>query len=964
MRYLGLFIFCLATLSMRAQTDTIFTDDLRTTIQEVFSELDENTYNGKLIERSLSDFPYVYEQIQGKYDQTHNAVTWLLMLDAIIDAHVDTTEIVSKADVVTSIFDFYQEMESIDPGPDVDESLTVPFSLVIHKVNAFDSTIVANGGVINNNGKLQAVVPESTLYREVTLKSAAALEFYSDNGFDKAYLKYDPRFVSTSPDIELTSIRINTGSGFMPLDSVNNQVEYYRYADSLTAQAEVSYYDDAVLVVDTISFYLTLDVGATKTVSPRAVDRWDTKYTYRGLEIDFRVAIKYGCGNGNKIRRPIIIAPPYRPTIQPVHMNNYYDQFDFKSLLSTLSEMGYDVIFLKEKPGNASIETAGRELSRFIRSINIQKTGNYPGEHWENILMGFSAGGQHARYALMLMEKEHMHYGLDHHHTRLYVPFDSPHHGANIPMFAQATYYELDRKMNILAMIAYSYLRDEGSKDMAFNHILAGNLSNTSGDFWDINAAPTSERLNLLNELENGFTHYYTHTQDLRKTFPAFTRNIAVSVGSYASNYTDAYGLNPGHHLFSQDNMFLPTSFGFMHKFRRLYASKYGNQQETLNIHDVNVLLGIIPITTKRIYRTNGLYDLDMAQGGYKNEFYDKFFTGAIPMMLSGFVPTFSFFGQQHYKGNISFMPTVSALGINPTLWQNNNLSYNLQSNGLMYQEFDFDPDDGKSDIFGYPHLGNPANHFQITPFEAVYADPYTYEHIKMQKSVDVDNAINDNYLVYLRDFILNEVEADVVCLQNKVIGENHINWLPDYRYKAWYKAQKTIRIGYDVTPKTNMGNFTIKSSGDVVVYAGESIEVASGWEAFHVQQGATWHAFIGDDGCDRPRAVSKSGQPESTVESLREEAKVVREELVMHPQETIEGMQLYPNPNEGNFTVHFPETGGEIRITNLSGKQVLARPVVGKQLEIRKDDLSSGVYFVIWLREGYVKQTIRMIVQ
>ena len=148
------------------------------------------------------------------------------------------------------------------------------------------------------------------------------------------------------------------------------------------------------------------------------------------------------------------------------------------------------------------------------------------------------------------------------------------------------------------------------------------------------------------------------------------------------------------------------------------------------------------------------------------------------------------------------------------------------------------------------------------------------------------------------------------------------------------------------------------------MVYAGESIEVAPGWEAFHVQQGGTWHAFIGDDGCDRPRVVSKTGQPESSAGHLPEEAEVVREELVIHPEETIEGMQLYPNPNEGNFSVHFPETGGEIRITNLSGKQVLTRPVVGKQLEIRQDDLSSGVYFVIWLGEGYVKQTIRMIVQ
>ena len=967
MRYFVLLIIWVVSFGAKGQSDTIFTDDLRATMYEVFSELDVQAYGGKLIERSVSDFSYVYEQLKGNYAQTHDATSWLLMYDAIIDSYVDSTAIISKDSLVARIMNFYYEMEMMDTPEDEDEKLLVPFSLLIHKTNAFDSIVVANGGVVNNNGKLSATVSQNTLYKSIVLKSAAALEFFSDNGFDLGYLKYDERFISTSDEIELEGIRINLGGGFTTFDVVNNLIPYNRFSDSIVAQAEITYYLDNVLTIDTLDFYLTLDVGDMRDANMRAKERWDHKYTYYGEEINLRVAIKYGCGNNNKIRRPIIIAPPYRPTIHWVHMNKYYDQFDFKSVLFTLSEMGYDVIFLKEKPGNARIEEAGREIARFIHHINNQKSNNFPGQHWENILMGFSAGGQHARYALMHLEKEHMYSGAGHHHTRLFVPFDSPNHGANIPMFAQATYFDLTMKSNILALIAFTYLNDGGSRDMAFNHILTGGLTLDTDNYVNIDANPTPQRLQLLDQFENNFTHFYTHTGDLRKTFPTFTRNIGISVGSYVSDYDDIYGLKPGDNLFTQENMFLPTHFGFMHKFRKLYASKYGTQQESLNIRDINVVLGIIPLETWRIYRTNNLYDLDMAQGGYKNEFYDKFATGAISMMLSGFAPSFGFMGQKHYKGHISFVPTISALAINPSIWQNNNLSYNLQSNGLMYQEFDFDPDDGKSDIFGYPHLGNPTNHFQITPFEAVYADVLTYEHIKMQESAD-DNAFDDNFLVYLRDFIVNEVEADVVCLQNKVIGENHVNWLPEYRYKAWYKAKKTIRVGYDVTPKTNKGDFTIKPSGDVVVYAGESIEVPSGWEALHVQQGATWHAYIYDDGCDRPRSHQGLAQYADDAESTTQE-KVVNHfpEATMEPiTQRKDEMTLYPNPNSGSFTLQFSaeQVSGTLSITNLSGRTVISLPITTEKLEIQEEGLSSGVYFVTWIKDGTMVQTNKLIIQ
>ena len=134
--------------------------------------------------------------------------------------------------------------------------------------------------------------------------------------------------------------------------------------------------------------------------------------------------------------------------------------------------------------------------------------------------------------------------------------------------------------------------------------------------------------------------------------------------------------------------------------------------------------------------------------------------------------------------------------------------------------------------------------------FVAIYCDPQTYEHIKLQKSIDDHQSYDDYYLVYLRNFILDEVEADIVCLQNQTIGKNHFQ-LSTYKYRAWYKAYDQIRIGNLVTPKTDAGDYIIESTGDITVKAQNSISIQPG---FHAQAGSDFHAFIGYDGCSRPR--------------------------------------------------------------------------------------------------------------
>ena len=58
------------------------------------------------------------------------------------------------------------------------------------------------------------------------------------------------------------------------------------------------------------------------------------------------------------------------------------------------------------------------------------------------------------------------------------------------------------------------------------------------------------------------------------------------------------------------------------------------------------------------------------------------------------------------------------------------------------------------------PNLGRPNDHFQITPFEAIYVDNKINPHIKLKEDDEDD-------LAMLNNFILNEVEPWYLGLQN-----------------------------------------------------------------------------------------------------------------------------------------------------------------------------------------------------
>lgn len=860
-----------------AQQDTLYEENIRKVGDIIFKNLNPNLYGPSLLNRSFSTSDVVFHQVRGSYNRVYGLEDVFEMYQDIAFSYVDSTYMYSiqeTADLIDSLFYAY-EIEDIE-DENGDDMLFLPFAFLYHNVSIIDSMFWNESNFIADSFSYVCIGNEQSIYRNVTLKSCGVVEFFEDSGYAWGYLKYEPQLISVSPDIQNLTLKIDVGEGFVDFNQSNSQIMFLRNSDSLIGSLALEFIRDSLLQRDTLRFYLTTKLNENDEL--RGKKRWDDvdSYSIPGGRVKLRYGIKWGCGNTKKeFRRPIIIIPPYRPGSQPVSLNNYYDQFNFASMIEILSEAGYDVIFVKLKPGNRKLEDASMLIQNLIAIVNNQKTNAYPNESWENVLMGFSMGGQIARHALKRMEYLHMTIpNVPHHHTRLFIPFDSPNQGANIPMFTQFVYKDL-KGINFFASLSYNSLTDEASKDMGICHILGSPMYEspvshqkvTVNEVYFMNGKTyspgiTSERQSFLNSL-NSLHHTFTPINDLRKAYPTFTRNVAVSVGGNVNNYNDEYQLNRGKRIYGQDGLvwtFLtPANYipGIQFRYRQVYASKYANNAISFVNRMENRTLLIPIVFRNNIYRMNYGYEWDMAQGGYKDEFWDKNGLGIIPV---GAVPLLNTWGivntnnNKLYFDHMGFMPMLSSLHINPDLWNiseqywQNNLKFNLKTQGLMYNSFNSLQNDLKSNTYGYPNLGHPNTHFNITPFEAIYCDIYTYEHIKMQASVE-ENGYDDVFLVHTRNFVVNEIESDVVYLQNKIIGKNHVQNVPSYKYKAWYKAYTRIEIGNLVSPKTDPGDYIIEKTGDITVYAGETVVLRPG---FHAQNGSTFHAFIKKE-CAKP---------------------------------------------------------------------------------------------------------------
>ena len=233
---------------------------------------------------------------------------------------------------------------------------------------------------------------------------------------------------------------------------------------------------------------------------------------------------------------PIIILDGFDPG-DGRDIGGLYNSFDFdgENLADILRVEGFDIVILnapqyttggKDIDGGADyIQRNAFVLVELINLINDEKQGNQ-----ELVVFGPSMGGLIGRYALAYMEAN----GMDP-ETRLYISFDSPHRGANIPMSLQYLINYLARSVGDpdATAIVDQVLNSPAAKEMLIDHLLGHLLPGS-----DFEQDPTK----LLPEGAPAFRDAFQAELDALG-FPQTVRNVTMINGSGNSVTTGTPGM-------------------------------------------------------------------------------------------------------------------------------------------------------------------------------------------------------------------------------------------------------------------------------------------------------------------------------------------------------------------------------------------------------------------------------------
>jgi len=222
---------------------------------------------------------------------------------------------------------------------------------------------------------------------------------------------------------------------------------------------------------------------------------------------------------------PIIIMDGFDPG-DSSDIPALYAALDFEgtNLADILRDEGFDFVALNfpeyTTDGNTIdggadyIQRNAMVLIELINQINAQKVGNQ-----ELVVIGPSMGGLISRYALSYMEQN----GLAH-DTRLFISFDSPHLGANIPVSFQylLNYFAKDQDIAEAQLVVDNVLNSPAAKEMLIDHY-SGHLL-AGSDF--------EQDPNLLLPVgaPNFRDAFQTELNDLG--FPNEVRNVTIVNGS------------------------------------------------------------------------------------------------------------------------------------------------------------------------------------------------------------------------------------------------------------------------------------------------------------------------------------------------------------------------------------------------------------------------------------------------
>lgn len=319
--------------------------------------------------------------------------------------------------------------------------------------------------------------------------------------------------------------------------------------------------------------------------------------------------------------------------------------FDGQNMADILRDEGFDIVILNAplyNTGGKDIDGGGDYIQRnamvliaMIQQLNADKVGDN-----ELVVLGPSMGGLIARYALSYMEDN----SLDS-ETRLYISFDAPHRGANIPISLQYLInYFADQVGDATAQqVVDQLLNSPAAKEMLVDHLLGHLLAGSTYEQDPTKVLPLGAP---------GFRNEFQAELDALG-FPTNVRNVTMINGAGNGATTGSPGITIVDTNLEIDAL---TDVDVALKFTPAAS-------QTNTVTDVTVNFFGFPINT---YQTtaqspNNTAGVDSAPGG-TGSISDALGDGGGNQVLIDFINALQ---QDLY----SFIPTMSSLAIDNPDW-------------------------------------------------------------------------------------------------------------------------------------------------------------------------------------------------------------------------------------------------------------------------------------------------------
>tara|TARA_Y100000588_G_scaffold218790_1_gene232723 strand:+ start:4746 stop:6515 length:1770 start_codon:yes stop_codon:yes gene_type:complete len=287
-----------------------------------------------------------------------------------------------------------------------------------------------------------------------------------------------------------------------------------------------------ILIFSIIPSLLLAQISFTSSVTPD-LSSYGEATNYPG-EGEYQMFLS----SDNVLDKPIIVVDGFDPG-DSRDIAGLYSLLDFtgssgsQNLADLVRAEGFDVIILNFPVyvraadgatidgGTDFIERNAMLLVELLDIVNTSKAGATNPE--QNVIIGPSMGGLISRYALNYMEANVM--DAD---TRLYMSFDSPHHGANVPI-------GLQHQLNFLAYngtqpiaevqpLIDSFLKSPAARQLLVDHFEAHLQSGSPVNFDPSITLPQPHPFRT--QFESNINSFNT------SGFPENTRNVAIINGS------------------------------------------------------------------------------------------------------------------------------------------------------------------------------------------------------------------------------------------------------------------------------------------------------------------------------------------------------------------------------------------------------------------------------------------------